>query len=147
MHLIGKILGLNKKNDHGTILGKDENRYTFCKEEIGDEVLPQKNMCVEFIPGENKKATKIHVCETYIRDNSSMLMGIATIGITLIFGFIGTFISRYLFAKLSLKEVFLPTLIHCILSLLFLIPIAGTFFYIITTLYFAIKNYKLVMKQ
>lgn len=147
MHLLGRILGLNKKSDQGTILGKDENRYTFKKEEIEDEVTPEKNMCVEFDPSENKKATNIHKCETYLRENSSAITGIATILITLIFGCIGTFVSRHLLAKLSLKEVLTPTLIHFVLSLLFFIPIAGAVFYIITTLFFTVKNYKLVMQQ
>lgn len=145
--MIGRILGLNKKNDQGTILGKDENRYTFVKDEINDELIPEKNMNVVFEPSENNKATKIHICEAYIKENPNLITGITTIIITLVFGCIGTFLSRYLFAKLPLKKVLLPTLIHFIFSLVFFIPLVGIIVYIITTLFFTVKNYKIVIQK
>ena len=145
--MIGRILGLNKKNDQGTILGKDDNRYTFIKDEIKDKITPEKNMCVEFVPSKDNKATNIHKCERYIKDTPNLLLGVITILITLIFGCIGTFLSRYLFAKLPLKEVLFPTTIHFVLSLIFFIPIIGIIFYIFTTLYFTVKNYKIIISS
>ncbi len=89
--MLGKILGLNKKHDQGTILGKDENRYTFVKDEIDNETTPEKNMHVEFVPVDNNKATKIHICETYIKENSDILIKITTAIVIIIVGCFGLY--------------------------------------------------------
>ena len=94
MQLLGRILGLNKKSDQGTILGKDDNRYTFNKEEIDDEISPEKNMCVEFVPSENKKATNIHICETYIKENPKSMKIIVAAIIVVFVGFMAVFVSK-----------------------------------------------------
>ena len=144
--MLGKILGLSINNELGTILGKDGNRYTFTTDEIDNESMPKKNMCVEFV-AEDTKATNIHICQTCFKESSNLTFGITTIFITLIFGCIGTFVSRYLFAKQPLKEVLLPTILHFMITALLFIPILGLIIYTISIIYFTVKNYKIVMEQ
>ena len=144
--MLGKILGLSKNSDQGTIIGKDGNRYTFIKEDFSNQTIPNKDVCVEFSPN-NNKATSIEVCEACCKENSNIIFGITTIFITLIFGFIGTFISRLLFAKLPMKNVLVATVLHFIVSTVLIVPILGFIVYIIGVLYFTVRKYKLVMKQ
>jgi len=144
--LLGKILGLSKNSDQGTIIGKDGNRYTFFKKDFQDQTIPGKDVCVEFSPN-NNKATSIEICETCCKENSNIIFGITSIFITLIFGFIGTFISRLLFAKLPIKNVLVATTLHFIVSTILIVPILGYIVYVIGVLYFTVQNYKLIMKQ
>jgi len=145
--LLGKILGVNISNESGTIIGEDENRYTFIKQSLKDNIIPQKNMCIEFRVLENNKATDITTCDVCFQEKNNLKFGISTIFLTLIFGCIGTFVSRYLFAKLPLKKVWLPTLLHFCISIVLFVPLLGIIFYIVGVLYFTVKNYKIVMKQ
>ncbi len=144
--MLGKILGLSKNSDQGTIIGKDGNRYTFFKKDFQDQTIPGKDVCVEFSPN-NNKATSIEVCETCCKEKSNIIFGITSIFITLIFGFIGTFISRLLFAKLPIKNVLVATTLHFIVSTVLIVPILGYLVYVIGVLYFTVQNYKLIMKQ
>jgi len=144
--LLGKILGLSKNSDQGTIIGKDGNRYTFLKKDFQDQTIPNKDVCVKFSP-HNNKATLIVVCEACCKENSNIIFGITSIFITLIFGFIGTFISRLLFAKLPIKNVLVATTLHFIVSTILIVPILGYIVYVIGVLYFTVQNYKLIMKQ
>jgi len=144
--LLGKILGLSKNSDQGTIIGKDGNRYTFIKNDFHNQTIPDKDVCVEFFPN-NNKATKIEICETCCKENPNVIFAIASIFITLIFGFIGTFISRLLFAKLPIKNVLVATTLHFIISTIVIVPIIGYVIYVVGVLYFTVQNYKLVMKQ
>lgn len=144
--MLGKILGLSKNNEQGTILGHDENRYSFTKDDINASTIPEKSMCVEFVPQDNK-ATNIHMCKACFKEEPNIAFGITTVFITLIFGCIGTFVSRFLFARKPLKDVWLPTLMHLLISIVFFIPLIGFIAYIITTLYFTVTNYKIVMNQ
>ncbi len=144
--LLGKILGLSKNNERGTVLGEDENRYTFTIDDITNNAIPEKNMCIKFVPN-NSKATLISTCEACFKEKSNLLFGITTIFLTLIFGCIGTFVSRYLFAKLPLKKVLLPTILHFLISSVIFIPFLGFIFYILILLFFTVKNYKIIMSQ
>jgi len=144
--LLGKILGLSKNSDQGTIIGKDGNRYTFIKKDFQDQIIPDKDVCVEFFPN-NKKATSIEICETCCKESSNILFAIASIFITLIFSFIGTFITRFLFAKQPLKNTLVATTLHFIVFTVLIVPILGYIFYVIGTLYFTVQNFKVVMKQ
>lgn len=144
--MLGKILGLDINNENGTILGEDENRYTFSKQDLITNTIPQKNMCVEFETLKGK-AINIRVCQACFVDKNNMKFAIATIFITLIFGCIGTFLSRYLFAKQPFKKVWVPTLLHFCVSAVLIIPILGIVLYIIGVLFFTVKNYKIVIQQ
>ncbi len=145
--MLGKILGLNINGESGTILGEDENRYFFSREDIRVHQTLKKNMCIEFIPLENHRGTDIVSSESCFFDKDNLKFGISTIFITLIFGCIGTFISRYLFAKEPMKKVWMPTLLHFCISIILFVPIFGVVFYTIAVIFFTVKNYKIVMKQ
>jgi|GEM_PF-2240683 len=145
-HLLGRILGLSKNNQQGTIIGKDGNRYTFSTEDLKYPLTLEKDTCVEF-ETHNFKATSIHTCESCYKDHANMKLGIASVFITLIFGFAGTFLSYFLFAKQSFKKATLLGVLHLIASSLYFVPSFGLILYIGITLYFTTLNYKEVMSQ
>lgn len=142
--MLGKILGLDILSENGTILGEDDNRYIFTKEDLKSDTAPQKNICVEFEIKDNNKATNIKMCASCFVEKNHTKLAIATVFLTLIFGCIGTFVSRYLFAKQPFKIVWMPTLLHFCISILLFIPLIGIVFYIIGVLFFTVKNYKAV---
>ncbi len=72
-------------------------------------------------------------------------MGIKIIAVflTILLGFIGTFIVRFAIVKHDLGKAAVPTLIHFLLNAAIIIPIIGSIIALIGTIYFAWTNFKL----
>ena len=146
--MIGKILGYDMNESMGTISGDDGNRYKFTKEDWKETIVPSKEMLVDFeIDAESKRAKDIYQIKDTAAENNDMLMGLFALGITFLFGFIGTFVSRLILAKQPIEKTIIPTIIHFVVTLLLLIPILGWFLYVVGTLYYMVKNYGIVANQ
>jgi hypothetical protein len=61
--------------------------------------------------------------------------------ITLLLGFVGTFICRLVLAKHSLIRTIRPTLVHLFIYILLIVPIFGYIVYILGTIYYVYKNF------
>jgi len=142
--MTGKILGYDTTTHTGTISGDDGKRYKFSKDDWKEGAAPQKETKVDFDIAEDNMAKDIYQVKDSAAENNDMLMGLIAIGITFFFGFIGTFVSRLVLAKQPIEKTIVPTLIHFIITILFLIPILGWMIYLIGTGYYMYKNYILV---
>lgn len=143
--MTGSILGYDSTTKTGTILGRDEKRYSFEKTTWKEDVAPTRDQKVDFEVSEGNKAIDIYVLRNTEAENSNTLMGLVSLGITFFFGFIGTFISRLVLSKQSIEKTIIPTLIHFIITMAVIVPVLGWIIYLIGTLYYMVKNYKLVM--
>ena len=85
------------------------------------------------------------VKNTQIEQNSTM-MGLISIALTLFLGFIGTLISRLVLSKKDVTSSVIATVIHLVFTILAFVPVIGWIIFIIVTIYFTVKNYKLVVK-
>jgi len=145
--MTGKILGFDATTNIGTVSGDDGKRYKFTKEDWKEKVPPQKDARVDFDMSEDGSATEIYQIVDKQMENNETLMGLLAVGITFFFGFFGTLISRLVLAKQPMGKTVMPTLIHFIITVLALVPIFGWIIYLIGTLYYMIKNYKLVVND
>ncbi len=145
--MTGKILGFDISTNIGTILGDNGERYKFTKEDWKENVPPQKEAKVDFDINEDGTASEIYQISEAMAENNEMMMGLLAVGITFFFGFIGTFVTRLVLAKQPLGKTILPTFIHFIITVLFLIPLFGWIIYLIGTIYYMVKNYKLVVND
>ncbi|OCL85993.1 hypothetical protein AAX26_01643 [Aliarcobacter thereius] len=73
----------------------------------------------------------------------NILFGILAIVLTILFQFVGTFISRLLFAKLPIEKVIYATLAHFVALFFLFIPVFGLIIYIVIELVFIYKNFVL----
>lgn len=143
--MTGKILGFDTSDNTGTISADNGERYTFSKEEWKDSsVNPQRDMKVDFEQTDDKKAKDIYMVKDIATENTSTMLGLIAVGITLFFGFIGTFVSRLFIAKEPIGNSIIPTAIHFVITLLLLIPLVGWLIYMVGTFYYMYKNYMLV---
>ena len=142
--MTGKVLGYDNQTNEGTISATDGKRYKFTKENWKDSNSPSSNMEVDFEISEDNIAKDIYVTKNITEENNTMI-GLVAVGLTFFFGFIGTFVSRLFLAKRSVGETLLPTGIHFVLTLLFLIPVLGWIIYLAGTGYYMYKNYKLIV--
>ena len=142
--MTGKILEYETSNSTGTVSGDDGKRYKFSKDDWKENIAPQKEAKVDFDIAEDGTAKEIYQINDKMAENNDTLMGLLAIGITFFFGFIGTFVSRLVLAKQPIGKTLVPTLIHFVISILFLIPILGWIIYLIGTGYYMYKNYILV---
>ena len=131
----------------GTILGDDNKRYKFSKKDWKEKAVPLKEFRIDFDVNEDGTASDIYQILDKEAENNEIFMGLLSVGITFFFGFIGTFISRLVLAKQPLGKTVMPTLIHFIITVLALVPIFGWIIYLIGTLYYMVKNYKLVVND
>jgi len=92
----------------------------------------------------NQRTVHSDLSDKYTTKNNDMLIGLLVVGITFFLGFIGTFVSRLVFAKQPIGRTIAPTLIHFIITILIIIPILGWIVYMAGTMYYMYKNYKLV---
>jgi len=142
--MTGIILGFD--NNTGTISADNGTRYTFTKDTWKENIQPLKNMKVDFAINEQEEAIDIYTIKDKAAENTSILLGLAAVVITFLFGFIGTLISRLALARQSFGSSLVPTAIHFLITLLVFIPIIGWIGYFIGTIYFMYKNYILATK-
>ena len=142
--MTGKILGFDTETNTGTISGDDGKRYKFEKQDWKESFAPQKDTKVDFDIAEDDSAKEIYKINDKLAEQNDTLMGLLAVGITFFFGFIGTFISRLVLAKQPVGKTVVPTLIHFVITLFWLIPLVGWIVYFIGSGYFMYKNYKLV---
>lgn len=145
--MTGKVLGYDNIKKNGVISSDDGSRYNFTNDDWKDtSAQPIKEMKVDFESQEGH-AVNIYVLRDSVVENTNTMMGLLAIGITLFFGFIGTFVSRVVIAKESVGSAVMPTLIHFFITICVIIPIAGWFIYLIGSFYYMYKNYILVIKN
>jgi len=143
--MTGKILGFDISSNEGTISADNGVRYKFTKEQWKESSQPESNMTVDFETTDDNMAQDIYMIKNQNQDNNTMI-GLVAVGLTFFFGFIGTFVSRLFLAKQSVGASIIPTVIHFVLSITFLIPLVGWLLYLIGTFYFMYKNYKLIVE-
>ncbi len=142
----GTILGYDMESHTGTISGNDGKRYKFEKRHWKETFPPQKEMLVDFDPGENGKAEDVFQVKDKVAETNDTLMGLLSVGLTFFLGFIGTFISRLVLSKQSIGETLIPTAIHFVITLFVFVPVFGWIIYLIGTIYYIIKNYQLIAR-
>lgn len=140
----GKIIHYSPAEQSGIIGGSDGLHYTFYLSEWKGTVDPKDETIIDFVTN-NSMAISIVPIRDSDAEERKKLYGILVLLITFFLGFIGTLISRLVFANLSASKIIFPTLIHAILTACFFIPVIGWVFYVICTIYFMYKNYKLSM--
>jgi len=139
----GKVLGFDSNVNEGAINGKEGTRYAFSKNEWRGSVEPVMDMLVDF-EVEGDKAVRIYPIKNHDAEENRLIIGIISLAITFFLGFIGTLISRMAISKHTFSKAALPTFIHLLITLIGLIPVVGWIFYVIGTVYFMVKNYKLI---
>lgn len=72
-----------------------------------------------------------------------MLIKIIALFLTLLLGFIGTFIVRIAIVKDNFSKAMLPTFMHFLLNLAVIIPVIGIVIAFAGSLYFAYRNFML----
>jgi hypothetical protein len=142
--MTGKILGFDISSNEGVISSDDGKRYKFSKSEWKDDEIPQKDIKIDFDIADGDIAKDIYIIRDKEAENNETLMGLLAVGITFFFGFIGTFVTRLVLAKQPFGKTIIPTLIHLIITIAVIVPLLGWAVYLIGTLYYMIKNYKLV---
>lgn len=145
--MTGRILGFETATNSGVISGDDGKRYNFTKQNWKERHAPWKNTKVDFDIDENGKALDIYQVKDTVAASNDMIMGVVSLVMTFFLGFIGTFISRLILSKQPFEKTIIPTLLHFIVTVVALIPILGWIIYIIATIYYMVKNYKLVMEE
>jgi hypothetical protein len=138
----GKILGYDSNSCEGAIIGEDKNRYTFELSEWKGSGTPKAETPVDFITNDGY-AQKLYPVSNE-SDNSKTILGLIALLITFFLGFIGTLIARLALAKQPFSEVIVPVAIHAGITLCLFIPFIGWFIYILTNIYFMVRNYQLV---
>jgi hypothetical protein len=142
--MTGKILGFDSSSNEGTISADNGTRYKFTKEYWKDASQPEANMIVDFEASDDNMAKDIYL--TVKTNNENTTMGLVAVGLTLLFGFIGTFISRAFLAKQSFGSSILPSVLHLFAGIILIIPLLGWLIYFGITGYFMYKNYKLIVE-
>jgi len=142
----GKILGYNKVEEEGIILGNDGKRYMFSSQEWKEEHSPIKETLVDFTLSDEGRAKAVFSIKNE-EENNTILLGLISLALTFFLGFIGTFISRVVISGQSAAKAMIPTLIHFILSFSIIIPMIGWLVYLAITIYYMIQNYQLVIKK
>jgi hypothetical protein len=142
--MTGKVLGFETAQNEGVISSDDGKRYKFTKSQWKESSIPQKEMRVDFDIGDGDIAGDIYIIRDKDSENSEVMMGLLSVGLTLFLGFVGTFISRLVLSKQPFGKTILPTAIHFIFTIMALVPIFGWILYLIGTIYYMVKNYKLV---
>jgi len=141
--MTGKILGFDLQNQDGVISGENGKRYKFTQSVWKDTTSPKKDLKIDFAVDENDMAIDIYVIKDTAAENTSTMMGIISLAVTFFLGFIGTFLSRVIISKQPVGGAVVPTLIHFIITVTIIIPVIGWIVYLIGTLYYMVKNYKL----
>jgi len=142
----GKILGIDNEETLFTIKGTDGNRYSFTKDDWKGEGTPSVGLDVDFEVSEDNKAIDVFSANKAVeekKDNSAK--AIVAVLLTLFFGFIGTAITRFAIMEDEKEEEFgklVPTLIHLVTAILFIIPVVGWIIALVANIYYAIQNYK-----
>lgn len=144
----GTLIGYNTETEEGMIATAEGRRYKFNRNEWKENTIPKRDMVVNFEITEDKRVIDIYITTNRVVENSTIGLGLLTIPLTLLFGFLGTFISRFLIAQQPIGKVMFPTLIH-----LFFLPfwpwfLASPIGWFITgsvRLYFTYQNYKMVI--
>lgn len=139
----GSILAYEQNTDSGVISGNNGQRYTFEKKDFGVQEEPKKGMIVDF-QEQDGKATGLYSIVDEAAKNTNTILGITALAVTFFFGFIGTFVSRVFISKGTVGGAVVPTIIHFFITVLLVVPIIGWIIYLIGTLYYMVKNYKLV---
>ena len=142
--MTGKVLGFD--GETGSISGDNGLRYSFSVEDFKENTHAQKDLKVDFTTDNDGNAKDIYVIEDQVAENTGILLGLISVGITFFLSFIGTFISRVFLAKQPIGSVIVPTAMHLLITLLALIPILGWFIYLVGTFYYMYKNYQLTIK-
>ncbi len=141
--MTGKVLGFD--GETGSISGDNGLRYSFSVEDFKENTHAQKDLKVDFTTDNDGNAKDIYVIEDQVAENTGILLGLISVGITFFLSFIGTFISRVFLAKQPIGSVIVPTAMHLLITLLALIPILGWFIYLVGTFYYMYKNYQLTI--
>ncbi len=140
----GEILGYDANNDTGVIVSEGK-RYKFGKENWRENTLPVKGAKVDFI-NQGERAEDIYLINGYAAGDSSLtILALISLGITFLFGFAGTLISRMAISKHSFSQALPATAVHLVITVLAVIPVIGWIIYVIGTAYFMVKNYRYVI--
>lgn len=142
----GRVLGFDIKNNEGTISGADGKRYKFKKDGWKEASAPMKDMKVDFEINDEGGAHDIYMVKDTVAEQNGTIMGLLSLAITFFFGFIGTLVSRLVISKQSAGAALVPTAIHFVITLAILVPVIGWLVYLIGTVYYMIKNYKLAVE-
>lgn len=143
--MIGKILGFDVETNTGTISGDDGKRYTFAKEGWKESHAPARDCKIDFHVDEEGQAIDIYQVKDAAVENNATVMGLFSLAITFFFGFLGTLVSRLVISKQSAGAALVPTAIHFVITLSIIIPVLGWIVYLIGTIYYMVKNYKLAV--
>ena len=145
--MTGRILGYDNSNNTGTISADNGTRYKFTKEDWKEGRVPQKEMKVDFDVNDENSAIEIYIVRDIEAENNSTAMGLVTVLLTFLLGFIGTFISRLFIAKEPVGSTLIATAIHFMTAIAFVVPVLGWIVMIVGTGYYMYKNYMLVTQQ
>jgi len=74
-----------------------------------------------------------------------MIFGLISVGITFLFGFVGTFFIRFFIIKQRNQKILLATGAHLAITVVLIVPIIGWFIYLVGTLWFVYTNFRLVL--
>ena len=150
----GKILGYNIVDDKGVIKGDDDKRYYFSEKDFMNKSDLKVGAKVDFI-AKKTKATEIFAIKGEfaipslgLGENTNIVLGLASLGLTFFLGFIGTFLSRVVISKHEMGEAMPSTLIHLGAAIVaFIIPFIGKIIYFGVTAYYMYQNYILVSQN
>lgn len=137
----GIVLGYSVNDETGVIIA-EEKRYTFSKDDWKENRLPQKGMEIDFV-AMGSDAKDIYIVAKDI--DSTTMLGLISLAITFLLGFIGTLISRMVISKHDFSDAMPATFGHLIITILAFIPLLGWVIYVVGTIYFMVKNYQLVL--
>lgn len=143
--MTGKILGFDVETNTGTISGDDGKRYTFAQENWKENHTPLRDSKVDFHVDEEGKTVDIYQVKDAAAENNKTVMGLFSLAITFFFGFLGTLVSRLVISKQSAGAALVPTAIHFVITLSIIIPVLGWIVYLVGTIYYMVKNYKLAV--
>ena len=139
----GKMFGFDEKSNEGAIEGIDGNRYSFQIEEWKGNGTPAAESSVDFVI-DNEKAIKIYPIRDHEAETNKIVLGIISLLITFFLGFIGTLISRLAISKIPFSRTIIPALSHLVITALAFILVIGWIMYVVGTIYFMVKKFKLV---
>jgi hypothetical protein len=145
--MTGRILGYDHSDNTGTISADNGTRYKFTKEDWKEGTAPHKEMKVDFDVNDENNAIDIYMVRDVEAENNNTTMGLVTVLLTFLLGFIGTFISRLFIAKEPIGSTIIATAIHFIITIIFIVPLIGWIVLIAGTFYYMYANYMLVTQQ
>jgi hypothetical protein len=144
----GTILGYKVSEDRGVIKGDDEKRYYFGRSDFMNDEEIKDGVRVDFIAKGDRASEVFRLKNDFsIAESSDTVFGLIAVVITLILGFIGTFISRVVLSQQDIEDAIMPTLLHMLALILLIIPFIGKMLYLGVTLYYMYKNYQLVAQK